>query len=275
MSDPGRRPNYNIAVVDRTIDLLEALADAPEPPGVTELAQAIDATKSATFRILATLEGRGYVSRDSETGKYQLGMPLVRLGQRSLESIDLRTIARPILEDLHDQFNETVNLGVMDNFRITYVDMIESDLGLRMSARVGALDYAHSTAIGKAILAYYPESQVEEYLSRPLEQRTARTITDPDKLRQELRRIGRSGFSRERGENEEGASCFGAPIFDHRGRVIAAVSISGPDSRVAGEKAEDIAVAIRIAAQVITSRVGGKQPSHPLEGSGAVNQAAG
>jgi IclR family transcriptional regulator, KDG regulon repressor len=275
MSDPGRRPNYNIAVVDRTIDLLEALADAPEPPSVTEIAQAIGATKSATFRILATLEGRGYVSRDSETGKYQLGMPLVRLGQRSLESIDLRTIARPILEDLHDQFNETVNLGVMDNFRITYVDMIESDLGLRMSARVGAQDYAHSTAIGKAILAFCPDSRVEEYLSRPLEQRTARTITDPDKLRQELRRIGRSGFSRERGENEEGASCFGAPIFDHRGRVIAAVSISGPDSRVAGEKAEDIAVAIRIAAQVITSRVGGKQPSNPLEGSGAVNQAAG
>jgi IclR family transcriptional regulator, KDG regulon repressor len=255
MNDP--KNNYNIAVVARTLDVLEVLSRADDPQGVSEIARAIGATKSATFRIIATLEARGYLWRDN-SGKFRLGIRLVELGQSALAAIDLRTIARPILADLHCQFNETVNFGIEDHDRIIYVDMIESDHGLRLSARIGGQDLIHSTAIGKAIMAHWPQSRIDEFLSRPLEPRTPRTLIDPGELRENLERIRRSGFSRDRGENEEGASCFGAPVFDHRGEVVGAISVSGPDSRMIGEKAEDIAVAVRVAAQELTTRLGGR-----------------
>jgi DNA-binding IclR family transcriptional regulator len=253
-----RPTNYSIAVLDRSIDLLEVMAATGEPMGVSELARAIGSTKSATFRILATLEDRGYVSRFDESSKYQLGVNLVHLGQSALEQIDLRTVARPVLENLHQRFNETVNLGVLAAGRIVYVDMLESDHGLRMSAQVGAHDNVHSTAIGKAILANLPPDQQEALLRGPLPSRTPRTITNPDALRHEIERIKISGFSRDRGENENGACCFGAAIFDAQGQVAAAISVSGPDTRLTGEVAEDVAVAVRIAAQNISDRLGGR-----------------
>jgi DNA-binding IclR family transcriptional regulator len=265
-SRSARPTNYSIAVLERSIDLLEVMADAGEPKGVSELARAIGSTKSATFRILATLEDRGYVSRVEEIGKYQLGLNLVHIGQSALERIDLRTVARPVLEDLHERFNETVNLGVLAGGRIVYVDMVESDHGLRMSARIGAHDNVHSTAIGKAILANLLPDQQEELLHGPLPARTEKTLTDVDALRQEIERIKVSGFSRDRGENENGACCFGAPIFDAQGRVVAAISVSGPDTRLAGEVAEDVAVAVRAAAQEITNRLGGRGERMSAEG---------
>lgn len=258
MTDTSSSPDYRIAVLDRSIDLLEAMAHAGGPVGVTELSRAISSTKSATFRILATLEARGYVRRVPDSGKYQLGLNLVHLGQSALGRIDLRTIARPVLEDLHRRFNETVNLGVLSGGRIVYVDMVESQHGLRMAAQVGAHDNVHSTAIGKAILANLPEGQRESVLEGPLPALTEKTLTTKEDLLKDIERIQVSGFSRDRGENEHGASCFGAPIFDARGNVTAAISVSGPDTRLNGEMAEDVAVAVRIAAQDITERLAGR-----------------
>ena len=257
MTETTSSRNYRIAVLDRSIDLMEAMADAGGPIGVTELSRTIGSTKSATFRILATLEQRGYVRRVPENGKYQLGMNLVHLGQSALGRIDLRSIARPVLEDLHRRFNETVNLGVLSGGRIVYVDMVESQHGLRMSAQVGAHDNVHSTAIGKAILANLPESRQEALIEGPLPARTEKTLTTREALLDDIERIRVSGFSRDRGENEVGANCFGAPIFDAQGNVAAAISISGPETRLNGEMAEDVAVAVRIAAQEISDRLSG------------------
>ena len=252
--------NYRIAVVDRTFDLLEALESARGPLGVSDLAREIGATKSAVFRILANLERRGYVVRDPLSSKYQLGGRLAQLGHQALKSIDIRSRARPVLEDLHQQFNETVNLGMLVESTISYVDMIESDQGLRMSAQVGATDEMHSTALGKAILSFLPETERDRILSRPLVRRTSRTMTDPDILRAELARIRSDGVAEDQGENEDGAHCFGAPIFDYQGNVIAAVSVSSPDSRLYGERLTMVVDAVRAAAIEITANIGGRWP---------------
>jgi IclR family transcriptional regulator, KDG regulon repressor len=260
MATGDRHEGYRIAVVSRTFDLLEAIARSDRPLGVSELARTIGSTKSATFRILSTLEERGYVLRDRDQSRYQLGAGFVFLGQRALEDVDLRKEARPVLENLKDRFNETANLGVLVNDRVIYIDILESDHGLRMAAQIGAQDEIHSTSIGKAILAYLPPDRLERLLDRQLIRRTAKTITDPDRLRQELADIRKTGISRDCGENEEGASCFGAPVFDQQGDVIAAISVSGPDSRINGEKADDVARAVRKAARTITHRLGGEAP---------------
>lgn len=253
-------PEYHIAVLDRTLDLLEALGRSERPLGTSELARDIGATKTAVFRILVNLERRGYVQRVPGTSKYRLGMRLVQLGQRSLETVDLRQAARPAMEDLHMRFNETVNLGVPVDDGIIYVDMIESDHGLRMSARVGALDEFHATALGKAILTFLPEDRRETILCRPLPRRTPNTLTDPDALRAELANIRRKGYAEDCGENEEGARCFGAPIFDHRGEAIAAISVSGPESRLGDDKRDQIAPALKFATDTVTERIGGNRP---------------
>ncbi len=259
--------DYSIAVVLRTFDILESLAEAKRPLGPTELARRVGTTPSAAFRILKTLEERGYVARDSITGQYRLGTRLAYLGERSTGALDLRQIARPALEELQRRFRETVNLGVLEDDQIIYIDMVESDQGLRMAARVGARDHPHSTSLGKAILAYLPEPELERYLQRPLPRLTPHTITDPVALRAELERVRASGVAEDHEENEEGACCFGAPVFNHLGRVVAAISISGPAIRLSGPRGDDMREAVKDASLAITRAIGGHVPElEPVEG---------
>lgn len=256
---PG--PDYSIAVVDRTLDLLEALADSDGPLGVTELARRVGATKSAAYRILANLERRGYVAKDATTTRYAPGTRLAYLGRRSLGAGDLAHVARPVLEDLHARFEETVNLGVLEGDEVVYIDMVESTHGLRMSARVGARDASHSTSLGKAMLAFLPAGEIDRRLERPLAARTANTITDPSRLREELARVRVRGVAEDLAENEVGARCLGAPIFDHRGAVIAAISVSAPASRLDDVRAAALALAVEAAAEEVTRRAGGRSPA--------------
>ena len=253
-------PDYSIAVVVRTLDLLEALAAAGGPVGTTELARRIGTTKSATYRILATLEGRGYVVKDPVTAQYRLGTRLTYLGQQSLDGLDLRTSARPRLEALHRQFRETANLGVCNGREIVYIDMVESDQGLRMAARLGSHDALHSTALGKAILAFLPDDERDRLLAGPLEQRTPATITDRRALESELARIRGAGIAEDRGENETGARCLGAPIFDHAGAPVAAISVSAPESRLDDARAAELAEVLLAASRAITAQIGGRPP---------------
>jgi IclR family KDG regulon transcriptional repressor len=255
--------SYSIAVVARTLDVLEALAGADHPLGPTELAARTGATKTAVFRILATLERRGYVIKEAGSGRYRLGTPLVYLGGRTLRSIDLRRIARPTLEGLFDHFHETVNLGVLDGTNIVYIDMIESQHGLRMAARLGDRHPAYSTAIGKAMLAFLPPPERARHLPARLEARTGRTIVDRAALEAELELVRQRGVAEDRGENEDGAHCFGAPIFDHLGVPVAGLSISGPESRLGQVAAQQIEAAVRLAAAACTARLGGRPAEQP------------
>ncbi len=250
-------PDYTIAVLDRSLDVLEALASSDVPLGVTEIARSIDSTKSAVYRILATLETRGYIVRGGSTANYRLGTRLTYLGQRALEGFDLREHARPSLEELHRRFNETVNLGVLDGQEIAYIDMVESDHGLRMAAQLGGRDPAYATALGKAILAFLPVEERSRHLPPTLIPRTAWTITDIAAFRDELERIRETGIAEDRGENEAGAHCFGSPILDHRGLPIAAISVSAPDSRVDELRSHDIARTVKETAHEISLQLGG------------------
>ena len=269
-------PDYSIAVLDRALDLLEALAEAPAgaPLGVSEVARRAGVTKSAAFRILANLERRGYVAKDPVSARYTLGTHLVYLGERSLGAIDLRAAARPSLEALQLRFGETVNLGIREGAEVVYVDMIESSHGLRMAARFGGRDYLHSTALGKAILGYLSPAERDHLLHAPggLPARTERTISDPVKLRVELERVHERGIAEDRDENEVGARCLGAPIFDHRGVVVGAISVSAPDSRLDDARAAEVATAVREAAATVIRRLGGR--IEPLTEAAALQRRA-
>lgn len=256
-AEPDRA--YEIAVLARALDLIDALAAAGEPLGTTEIAREIGATKSATFRILVNLERRGYVRKDAMSARYRLGPALVSLGYQASNGIDLLSLAHPHLETLSVRIQETANLGAIRDGEIVYLDIVESPRSLRMAARIGARDHIHSTALGKAILAYLPEDNLDSIVAMPLSRNTQRTITDPDLLRAELRSIRHSGVAREAGENEPDARCVGVPVFDRNG-VCAALSISGPASRLDESIIERAASELLLEARALTLELGGHWP---------------
>jgi IclR family acetate operon transcriptional repressor len=225
----------SVAVIDKALDLLECLLGSPNQT-VAELARETDVTKAAAYRILATLERRGYVATYERVRRYSLGQ-VFRSYIQAVEASDrLLEAARPAMRTLWEATGETVNLGVLAQGRVLYVDILESPQALRATSSVGSLDTLHSTALGKAILSRLPSAERERLLAdAQLVPRTARTETDPLRLRQAIERAALEGTAVDDEENEIGMRCVAAPILNSDGRPLAAISISGPSSRVSPE----------------------------------------
>lgn len=246
---------YAIAVLGKALDLLEALEGEGQPT-LTELSARAGIPKATALRILANLEHRDYVHRDSH-GRYRLGLRLLQLGTRVSAGIDLRTVARPAMETLRDECGETVNLALPAERGIVYIEILESAHGLRMAAGVGTRDAYHSSALGKAILAQLPATRAVDALGTgQLARKTPRTIVERDLLLTELERVRRLGYALDEEENELGARCVAAPIFDHRGGCIAAISVSGPASRLTSDRAAGVAERVIAAAGTISAQLG-------------------
>lgn len=257
---PPAKGRYPIAVLARALDLLDALEDNASL-SLTEASAVTGINKATTLRVLANLEERGYVERDPASLRYRLGLHLLRLSARLAEGIDLRTHARPLLDKLRAVSDETVNLAVPGEAGITYIDIVESGRGLRMAAKVGSQDTYHSTALGKAMLANMPPQRSERLIARSrLPHKTPRTITDPAALRSELRRIRARGYAIDDEENETGARCVAAPIFDHAGELVGAVSVSGPASRLPATRLRELGARVGASTQAISTRMGYRAP---------------
>lgn len=171
--------------------------------------------------------------------------------------MSIHEIALPYMRELLDQFQETVNLGVLEGDEVVYIQILESPQAFKMSSRIGGRDPAHATALGKAILAFLPEEEVERIAHvTGLPKRTEKTISSLQRLREELVTIRQRGYAMDEGENEEGACCVGAPIFDHRGTVIAALSISGPCLHFSPEKVAEMGTALRRVTSQISQKMG-------------------
>lgn len=231
-SSVDRSPD-DVGVLVKTIDILEVLGGQDEIT-VAELCRASGVKKAAAYRILNTLERRGYVRRgDDDVRHYSLGPALRTLAQRANAPGDLLAAARPALRSLWEQFGETVNLGVMSGDRIVYLDILESDQGLRTTVEVGASDDLHATALGKAMLAAMPTSEARLILSRiDRPAKTPLTLTSLPDLLARLDAIRTAGYSLDDEENEMGARCVAAVVSDRKGRPIGAMSVSGPTWRM-------------------------------------------
>jgi IclR family acetate operon transcriptional repressor len=245
MKDPtkeiGREATYGVRAVQRALDLLDALQEAPDGLTLAQLADAAALPKSSIFRYLATLEARGYVERDGGRGRFRIA---ARLTADSPRFERLADTARPHLHALRDRFQETVNLGVLEGARIAYLEILESPLAVRFAARPGVRDPLHSTALGKAIAAQLPAANVRRLLAaQRLAPRTSRTITDAASFLRELARVRERGFAIDDGENEEDGRCVAVALPGTS--PPAAISLSAPTVRFSLERAEDVATALR------------------------------
>ena len=213
--------------------ILEAVGRNGRDIGLTEISSQIGLHKSTAFRLLTTLELYGYVSKDCETSRYKLGLKILELAGQLLEEIDIRKIARPVLEKLVSECNETAHLVILEKNRIVYIDKVESSNPIRLHSRIGFFGNAHSTSAGKAMLAFMPKTLLTQIIKETgLPKKTNRTITNEKILLEHLKEIKQRGYAIDDLENEEGVRCVAAPIRNHLGETIAAISVAGPSNRL-------------------------------------------
>jgi DNA-binding IclR family transcriptional regulator len=254
----AERDKSILGTVKKAMDVLDLLGASPEPLSASEISTQLSLPRSTTYRLLATLKSGGYVSQDpSDATRFRLGFHIAELASRLLSSIELREQAMPALTRLRDLAEENIHLVVMDDGQVTYIDKVECRHAVRMHSAIGAKGYAHSTAVGKAMLAHMPMSEVEEIVEKHgMPASTPNTITDLQSLKKQLVRIKERGYSIDNIENEEGIRCIGAPIFDHTGAPVAALSVSGPAYRFSMRRVSELADAVMEAAREISGHLG-------------------
>jgi IclR family transcriptional regulator, acetate operon repressor len=228
---PGSGVRYSVRSVERTVQLLNALADGRgRPKTLTDLAQRAGMPESSALRYLATLSQLGLVERAGAglQGRYQLGIGLFRLAEHAVGKPDIRVIALPFLRRLLDRYRETVNLAVFRQHRLVILDALEGLSTIRHAARVGDGDRLRSTALGKAVLATFPDEEAIEFLREEnLPACTPNTIMSDGDMRAEFKLIRKRGYAIDDEESEIGLRCVGVSVLGTRGNVYG-LSISGP-----------------------------------------------
>ncbi len=221
----------SVSSVLKVFNILESLGDQKEI-GVSELSQRLMMSKATTYRFLQTMKTLGYVSQQGEADKYSLTLKLFELGAKSLEWVDIITIAEKEMRVISDATNETVHLGSLDQGSIIYIHKIDSSYSLRMHSRVGRRNPLHTTAIGKVLLAEREEAFVRKQLAdTEFILSTEKTIKNIEQLIEELAVVRQQHFGEDNEEQEPGLRCIAAPVYDRFGNVIAGVSVSFPTVR--------------------------------------------
>lgn len=256
MPPESENSRYTVQVLAKALDLLDLLS-RQGAMSLTQLCQELGQPKSSVFRYLVTLEEHGYVQRSQNGDTYSLGLKLLELGNAVAGQSTVHEVALPFMRNLINEFGETVNLAILESGKVVYIEILEGTHSIRMAARPGQRDFAHSTAIGKAILAYAPPAEAENVVKRyGLPQRTPATVTTLEGLRAELAQVHERGYSIDNIENELGVRCVAVPILNHQSHPIAAISVSGPADRIHGAKVELIGEALLNAARAISQRLG-------------------
>jgi len=262
----GRSP-YQIQVLDRAFAILEALSQDGPDLTLAQISESLGLHKSTAHRLIMVLERNKLVEKNSQTGKYRLGLKLFELGTRAVSQLDLRERARPFLERVVLETGETVHLCIYDDGEVVYLDKVEPGRSVRLASSVGRRNPAYCTAVGKAIMAYLPENQVEiavqKHGLRPLTRKTIGTMAE---LKAELIKVHETGYAVDNEENEEGVCCVGSVVRDFSGDPIAAISVSGPTFRVGAEKISVLAKSIISAADALSKELGFHATSGPKNG---------
>jgi DNA-binding IclR family transcriptional regulator len=236
--------------------LLEVVAAADGPVRLADLVSASGLPRPTALRLLDVLVEQR-VLQSAPGSAYTLGPRLAVWGQRYLDGLDVRAHAEDLMGSLAEATRETCFLGVRDHRSVLYIAKADSPQAVRPAARVGTRNPLHSTGLGKALLAFGPDKEARAYAADgPLERKTPNTIVDPDGLGAEMEATRERGYAVDNVENEDGVRCVAAPIRNHAGEVVAALSVSAPAYRFALEDLPALAPKVLGAALEISSRIG-------------------
>ena len=231
-----------VSSILRALQILECFMDGDTEWTLKALVDHLGIPTTTVFRQVSTLVERQYLEQDPVRKSYRVGPRLILLSSVILGQSDLRRVARPELERLSATVKETINLSVLLDRDIFYLDKVETHRSIVCNTKIGSRAPAYTTSAGKVILADQSEEYIDEYCAwlkdrAPL---TDHSIVDPDCFREELARARANGYAMDNGEIEQGLICIGAPVYDLNCRVVAAVSVSGPDYRMTADQDEMI-----------------------------------
>ena len=242
--------------VERALNILEAAANRRDGLTNSEISHKLGIPKSSASYILRTLEGRGYLRRDPETGRYRLGLKILSLGGDARANLDLAEVALPFMRGLQDRIHLTIHLAVLDQGEAVYIEKVEAPGFFKVNTWVGRRMYLHSTSVGKCLLAWLPKPEVETLLRQQgMKKRTPKTISSVAKLLSGLERVREQGHALDDEENSLGARCVGAPIFDATGGVTAALGVSGTLTQMDEENMVKIVDALKETARRISRQL--------------------
>lgn len=260
-SDARRSEKVASSTVVKALHVLRVLSELTEQStqgaSVSEITKASGEHASSVCKHLAAFEQYGLVEQDGTTGRYRIGYFALKLANTLLKRLNIRETASPLLHRLAEQTGETTHLVVRSGLRVVYIDKVESSKTIRIHSDVGTANPMYCTGVGKALLAYSPESIVKQVIEEGLRPFTKFTLTSEDALREDLEKTRRRGFSIDYEEHESEVRCVGAPVFNHLGEVTAAISISGPKWRMDDDRLLELGAQVREGALEITRRLGG------------------
>lgn len=245
-----------LKTIDRALGLLEAFTIYKPEWGVTELSRHFGWDKSVVQRMLATLEARDFVTQDEETKRYRLGLTLLGLAEVVGRSLDVRELSKVTARRLVEQTSESVILTVVRGEEAVCIDTVDGTSAIKYSTHVGMRIPPHVGAGSKVLFAFRPVDELEAILGdRPLEKFTSSTIADKDELLREFGRIRERGIAISMGEMDPDVGAIGVPLRDHRGEIVAALTVVGPHSRIVA-KQHHLEEKLREAQREISAKLG-------------------
>jgi len=247
----------SVQVLDRACDILEMISLEKDGLGVTEIGNRLSLHKSTVHRILSSLAERGYVENSQNKGIYKIGLKLIEISSVYLNSIELKTEARPYLWELMTELNQPTHLAILDGIDAVYIDKVDVMNNIRLYSQIGRRIPAYCSALGKCLLSGLSDGELENVIHRiNFEKITEHTIRNPEELLMQIRAVKTAGWAVDDEEHDTGIRCIAAPVFDYRGKVIAAVSVAGSSQVLSKEKDETTAKCVLKASRNISKRVG-------------------
>ncbi len=245
-----------LSSVANAIRLTKAFTEQEYEMGISALAARLGLAKSTVHRLATTLVEYDMLEQNKESGKYRLGLALFELGTLVRRKMDVAPAAQADIHALAESSGETIQLAILDHLSVLYIRIRESRQAVRMSSGLGSRAPAHCTGVGKALLAFQPLEVVQQVIEQGLKRFTTNTITDADVLLAELASIRTKGYAVDDEEIEVGLRCVAAPIRDHSGRVVAAISVAAPVQRMSKKVMQGTVPSVVAAAEAISRRLG-------------------
>ena len=247
-----------VQVIDRLLDILELLSLEQDGLGVTEIGNRIGLHKSTVYRIVSALAERGYIEKVPGRSVYKIGLKLVEISSVYLNSIELKTEARPFMHELTSRLSLPSHLAILDGTEAVYIDKVDMVSNIRLYSQIGRRIPVYCSALGKCLLSGLLDDELYETISRcSFKKYTANTL-DKETLLLQIKAVSAIGWAVDNVEHEEGIRCIASPIFDYREKVVAAVSIAGPVTAVLYKNDNETGKLVQETALKISKRMGYK-----------------
>lgn len=260
----GNLKTRSVPSLERAMTLLELLSRSSKGMRLGDLARNLGLAKSSTHCLLLTLERCGYLERNEQTHRYMFGLKFFTLANLSISKIKVREVAAPFLQHLANTSHMTAHLAILEQGEVVIIEKVDAAGLLKLATWIGKRMEMHCTGVGKATIAYLPEEELDRLIrKRGLPRHNENTVTSARKLKLQIAEIQKVGYSVDCEEDEVGLCCIGAPVFDHTGKVIGAISLAGTTAQITPDNQTFLAERVKKAALAISSAMGCAQEKIP------------